>query len=449
MQILSHFFLRLQMNTIARLAVLPVFFLWLANVKIPIGGVDIYIQWWYAAFASFFLLFIMLAHNISLTRTSVTAVVLLTVLLLPTIFYQVTGLTASVEFEHFSGFPWIAVAKLALVFLVFVTFNELLYHKYLTVEFLFKAYVICVLASIGRYVFDFQDLIINLNVAENRPYPEWIGGWNTYSFLLALACMILLGPLQWARTVRYSLLILVIATMFTTLSRGGIVALIVGLYLYWRSTAGTMNRREWFRMLVKAAAVVVLVFGVAVASGLGGALYARFVLSFLESQYVGASFLSSLSSGRTIMWLDTFAKFTSAEHYYQWIAGYGVGHYAYQTATTLESDMGNQYILFIYEYGVIVGIGLAVWMFKSYFALRWTCELPWARTIKAIFAIFLISNFVESLIYATQAGWLIGVGGAIALDVLRRDRVSKYRSAGVGAGASTVPVSAYFDPKTT
>lgn len=422
------------MKSIVKFVIIPFFFLWITNVKIPIGGEEVFIQFLYIGFTSFFLLLIMIARHIGLRRSSLTAVVLLIFLLIPTIWYQISGMSDQIAFEHSGNFPSTVIIKLLLVFLVFVTFNELFYHKYVTIDFIFRVFLISIIFSIVRYIIEYEDVIRNLHVDLSRPESGWVGGWNTYPFLLSLACMILLGPLRLVQAVRYSLLILIIAVMLTTLSRGGILGLSVGLFLYWRSKISSGKRVEWARTLVKLGTVVVLVLGSAIAVGMLETLYDRYIVSFLETQYGGTDYLVSVSSGRTAFWLDAVSKITTAETYYQWFFGYGVGHYIYQTPRGPETDIGNLYFLFVYEYGVIVGVGLAVWMFKGYSALRWNCNLPWAQTMKAMFAIFLVSSFVENFLYTTQAGWLIGIGAAIVLDILRRDRRSRCQSATSGAG---------------
>lgn len=417
------------MTLLARIVTIPFFFLWLWNIRIPIGREEVFVQFVYIGFASLFLLIIMLIRNLELRRSSLTATILLVILLVPTIWYQISGTSGEVAFEHSADFPTTEIVKLLLVFLVFVTFNELLYYEFVTIDFLFTVFLVCIIASIVKYLFEYQDVILNLHVDDSRPEAGWIGGWNIYAFLLALACMILLGPLQLARSVRYALLILIIATMFTTLSRGGVVALSVGLFLYWRASLRSGNWRKWVRTPFAVGAIAAMLLGAAIVAGVESALYERYISTSLEAQSAEVGYLQSVSSGRTEFWLDAVLKLAAVETYYQWFLGYGVGHYVYPALRGPETDIGNQYLQFIYEYGLLGGAALTLWMFKGYSALRWDSDLRWAQTMKAMFAVFLVSSFFAGTIYATQAGWLVGIGAAIVVDMLRSVRSMRYSPA--------------------
>lgn len=396
--------------------------MWLVNIKVPVAGQEIFFQFVYGGLASILLLTLVLGRTMALRKSSAVAIALVIVLLMPTLWFQISGWADAVRFEHFSGFPLATIVKLSVVLLVFVTFNELLYHNYVPIDFLFKTFLVSIVASIGRYLFEYRDLIASLDVNVSRPYPEWIGGWNTYAFLLSLAFVVLMGPLRISRGIRYILLTLVLIVMFTTLSRGGIVMLLLALALHWRSTVDSASAGESSGMPLKMAAIVLIGVAAVMFAGLGQTIYDRFVVSFIESQYEGAGYLQSVSSGRTVMWLVTLSKFTDVDHYFQWFLGYGVGHYAYTAQAGIETDMGNQYLLFIYEYGAIVGLALSAYMFKAYASLPWNSQVKWAKTIKAVFVIFLGSNFVETLIYTTQTGCLLGIGAAMVLHTLRAHR---------------------------
>jgi hypothetical protein len=421
-----------------KILLIPYFFLWLLNTKIPVGGDDIFLSFAYAYGASL-LIIVAFALTVGMTRSSVMAIGLLMFLLAPTLYYQLTGLSGAVAFEHSSGFPTGAVLKLTLILFVFIAFNELLAHRYVTAAYILTLLALAVLTSIPKYLVENYELIRHLGT-ENRPFPLWIGGWNTYAFVLSLAFVVVHETRVVSSAVKYGVLSVVFGVMITTLSRGAILALLVAEFLSWRSVRKATGRDQSSTQLILAAALLVAV-AVATVPGLGATIYDRFVTSFLESQYEGAGYLQRVSSARTVLWVDTFVKLVDPGHYYQWLFGYGVGHYSYRTEHTVESAMGSQYVLFLYEFGWIVGLGLTVLLFRAYARLKWRSDVAWARTIKALFAIFLVSNFVEEFTYTTQVGWLIGVGAALVLDIMRRERALRWRSGWVkpavqGAGGT-------------
>jgi uncharacterized membrane protein len=190
-----------------------------------------------------------------------------------------------------------------------------------------------------------------------------------------------------------------------------------------------LEKHERLRRILKAGAVVAICVGAIIAvvmvTGLGDVLQERYVVSLLESQTEGVSYVQSASSGRDVIWLDTLSKMTNLNHIYQWFFGYGIGHFGSMNVHGLyETDMGSQYIHFFYEYGLFVGLALCALMFKAYSLVQWRSSHPWAKPVKVMFVIFLASSFVEGFVYTTQVGWLIGVGAAIVLQVLRHDRVA-------------------------
>lgn len=430
---------RFRYKIVFKILIIPYFLLWLWNVKIPVGSdpTYIYLSFLYSYIASLVIIAILILHNFALKKSSAFSVVLVIFLLIPTIWYQISGLSDAVIFDHISGFPVGPILKITLILLAFVSFNELLARNYISLDFLVKIFVISMLISIPKYLFENYELILNLDVHSNRPYPEWIGGWNTYGFLLGLAFMIIYKSVSLARFAKYSLLVLIFVVMMSTLSRSGMLALLVALFLDWRGNIGSAKSDHEGRKFIIVIVIIFVAVGGAILAGLGEAIYDRFVISFTEPQYEGTDYLQSVSSARNVLWLDTLSKFTNVDHYYQWLSGYGVGHYAYVTDYGVESDMGNQYVLFIYEYGLIIGVGLSVLMFRAYSILRWRCDLAWARTAKAMFAMYLVANFSEELIYTTQVGWLIGIGAAIVLHVLRSDRMRLARLIFFGRGTAS------------
>lgn len=410
------------MTVIFKIITIPYFFLWLWNSKIPVGNdVEIFLVFIYSLIASPIVLALLVSQNARLMKSSASAVVVLLFLLAPTICYQLYGATTT--FNHNSDAPTGLILKLTVIVLVFVTFNELLAHKYLTATFLLKTFVISVLLSIPKYLIENYALLSVLDTGANRPFPIWIGGWNTYAFILSLAFAAIYKSESMPSIFRYSILTVMFGVMITTLSRGGVAALAIVLVLDWRSKASSKRNAHIGRNTTIAITMVAIGL-IAMAPEFGATIYDRFVVSFLQSQYEGAGYMQSVSSARTVLWLDTLAKICDVGHYRQWLFGYGVGHYAYETLHGSETSMGNQYLLFLYEYGLIVGLALSLFMFRAYSRLRWGSNVPCAQTIKVMCAIFLVSNFVEEFIYTTQVGWIIGVGAAIIVHVSRRPEAS-------------------------
>ena len=433
------------MKVFFKILLIPYVFLWLVNYKIAVWDEPIFLSFVYAYAAS---LVIIAARTLTgrLERSSVLALGLFIVLLTPTLGFQIFGVTDRVDFPHASGFPAEAILKLGLVLVVFTSFNELLANNAVSAAYMLKLFALGVLLSIPKYLFENYELIRHLDTYDNRPFPLWIGGWNTYGFILSLAFVIVQEAVFVSSAVRYAVMSVIFVVMITTLSRGAILALLVTLFLSWRSTRTTRTttgpKHSGAKLLL--AGIVPVVIVVASIPGIGDTIYDRFVTSFLESQYEGTGYLQSVSSARSVLWLDTLIKLVSLDHYYQWLFGYGVGHYAYETTYGFESAMGNQYILWVYEFGWIVGVALSLAMFRAYLRMRWRTDAWTARAIKAMFAIFLVSNFVEDFAYSTQVGWIIGAGGALVLDVARRERERRVvrETENVG-GAGHAPAAAW------
>lgn len=414
------------MKALVGVLISPYFLLWLGNVKVPFAGEEVLVQFVYAYLVSVLILSILIAKDLRLLKSSLLSLALMGLLFVPTLFYQLSGLSDAVVFEHLSGFPLTAIAKWSLIFLVFVTFNELLFRNYVSPEYLFKIFVLTILLSIPIYLFKYYDLLLDLDIHENRPYPEWVGGWNTYAFLLALAFVIILRFDSIWLMVKILLLSVIFLVMLTTLSRSGLVALVVALILYGRLRGGFESQIYPRRKTILAVGATVLAaIGLAVLFGLGDVLYIRFVSTSIETQVEGVDYLQSVSSGRTVFWLDAVMKFIDVDHYYQWLFGYGVGHYGFtNNRLEIETDLGNQYLQFIYEFGFVIGIGLCLVLFRAYASIPWEGRSKWAATIKLCTSVLIVSHFFQGFVYGTQVGWLIGLGAALIMHVQRDYRRS-------------------------
>jgi hypothetical protein len=211
--------------------------------------------------------------------------------------------------------------------------------------------------------------------------------------------------------------------MLSTLSRSGLGALLVVLIADWVATQrqSKLNRGNQFKRRLPYALFFALVL-IPIFLTKGDLIIDRFFSSFIEIQYEGVSLLQSISSGRTIQWLDTIAKLSSSEHKFQWFFGYGMGHYAWETPIAIETEMHNQYLLFLYEYGFIIGSILSIYTIRTMFVFSWRSTEPLDRLARTMVVVFVISCFVQGFIYTTQIGWVLGIFGATLLYIYKRQK---------------------------
>ena len=84
-------------------------------------------------------------------KSSLISVFLISAILVPTTFYHIFGSYDSISFNHISSFPTIEMLKLSIIIVGFIVFNELLARNLITIDFIYKTFVIAVLLSIPKY----------------------------------------------------------------------------------------------------------------------------------------------------------------------------------------------------------------------------------------------------------------------------------------------------------
>jgi hypothetical protein len=111
-----------------------------------------------------------------------------------------------------------------------------------------------------------------------------------------------------------------------------------------------------------------------------------------------------MSSGRSVMWLSTINKIFTNDSIYQLFIGFGPGHYAFKVPHGFETEPHSQYLLFLYEYGLIIFSIVSVYLVRSYTRLKW----KWGKcssnilTLKTVYLYVLLTFLVEGLVYQTQ-----------------------------------------------
>lgn len=368
----------------------------------------------------------MLLTRLAIFSSSLVALCGLFSILAITVTLRSLGVSDEVAFQHLAEFPWGAILKIVLVVLAFIATNEMLAHRMVSVESILKIFAISMLMSMFKYYFDSIDMIVELNIAtqnEFRPYPKWIGGWNTYAFLLSIFFLIIYYGFFSKGFLRLLLLATVFLTILSTLSRAGLGALVLAIAFDFVAIR-SFHRIKRKKSLIARLNLLTLCGGaMAVLATKGDLLVDRFLLSFVESQYEGVDLLQSVTSGRTIQWIDTITKIVDPTHIFQWFFGYGIGHYAWGNAEAVETEMHNQYLLFFYEYGLVIGAILSFLLLRSPFALSWRSAAPLDRLARAVLVIYVITNLVEGLIYTTQAGWILGLFGAFVFRIYQQQQI--------------------------
>ena len=218
-------------------------------------------------------------------------------------------------------------------------------------------------------------------------------------------------------------------TILSTLSRAGLGALVLVMVLDFVATLRSHRIKKEKSFIAKFYFWVLCGSITMLLAAKSDLLVDRFLLSFMESQYEGVDLMQSITSGRTVQWMDAITKLLDSNHYFQWFWGYGIGHYAWgniiEDVLRVETEMHNQYLLFFYEYGLIIGAVLSFLLLRSPFLLSWRSVVPSERLARSILTIYVISSFVEGFIYTTQVGWILGLFGAIIFRTYQQQQLSK------------------------
>ena len=286
--------------------------------------------------------------------------------------------------------------KLYSFFVIFLYTHFLIKRKIISFQIFKKIIVWMTIISMLRYYSEFYGLILDLNVHENRPYPSWIGGWNSYGFILGIAFIFVLDVKKIAKPLRFILLILLLFTILSTLSRGGAVLLL--LVLIYRKLALNHYKVADLKVILYFSSLILLLF--ILYPHHFQVFYERFVNSFLISQYENVGLLQSITSGRSVLWLSTFKKIFLNDNFYQILIGYGPGHFFWNTPTGFETEPHNQYLLFLYEYGIFIFSIIISYFILSYRKIKWTNTD--IGTLKTIYLYLLLTFLVEGLVYQTQ-----------------------------------------------
>ena len=286
----------------------------------------------------------------------------------------------------------ISLVKYMSLFFVYTVTYKLLKYKYLTVKALLQNYFIFILIAVSAYLYQGMDLFINLDIDENRFYPEWIGGYNQFSFLIGMAVPVgvfIFKPYPYFRLV--AIMVLVVA-MLLTMSRGGLLALLFGMLIYKFMTRGLRIKQ-----------ILWIFIGLILVSAMDNSFLTILVDRFYESLVAGD--MVTKTSGRNFMWEYAWNNIFYENSTLGLFFGRGIGSFYYENFT----DPHSTPLLLLWEFGVVGLIFFMIVFIKNYLKLSWkSCDSE-QIILKTMLIIILINLSVESLHFSSQSGWLLAV----------------------------------------
>ena len=259
-----------------------------------------------------------------------------------------------------------------------------------------------------RFIAENLDLIYSLDANQNRPNPQWIGGYNQFASLLALGIIILVSFKE-SLFNSYFKLIAISAYLFsllTTMSRGGVYSLIVGLLVY--------QLFKGFRSSIYFFVGLALLFLL-----LDNTFNSVPIMTSIGDRYFDSMSGGDIvegTSGRNEIWEYVFTK-TEGTSTFNFLFGQGVGSFQYDSYT----DPHNTYLHILWEFG-IVGFTVAMVVVAMFF-FKIVTEYPRdniSQTIGLVLIVLGLNLFVEGYQYSTQTGWLLGVFLGIGYAVYQK-----------------------------
>lgn len=295
-----------------------------------------------------------------------------------------------------------AYGVLAIILATFYCFRLLFANWHVSASLVVGAVCIGVVLSTYR-AFGLSETLMKLATVTvaSRLGLDALGGFNAYAFLLSVA---LVGLLYFFRASRSTLVRLgciagglyLFAYLVATLSRGGMVGLIVGVTVFMVLSVRAPHRAI---LLLSAGAALVLIALVLLLPD----------LTEFKSRY--DLFEDRSGTGRTFIWgflLDRLADTPLSI-----VFGNGTGSIDFQTPWTTIESAHSTYLEILFTYGVVGLTIVAVFLWRS---VRRIVRQPRSLERAVVLAIssqILAAGFFDSYHGSAQVGWFYGVWFAL------------------------------------
>ena len=257
--------------------------------------------------------------------------------------------------------------------------------------------VVGIFISISTVV---QSNPLNLTVIDltSRLNVEYLGGFNTYAFLVAnsILCSIYLMSNSQNNILKNILLLLLIVYFFivllATLSRNGMFSLFFGALVYFYYFLGRAKTVFIFSFFL-ASMIPILIFLLNTDYGLVAQRYI-----FDEDFFKG--------SGRFDVWISLIKQMM--DYPLSFIFGFGVGEINTNIQGSWHEILSahNHFLQFMYEFGFIFLIGVWYFLFKIFTGVKRLSNRKKRAFLLAILSQIIFNMFLDSTFQSSQAAWL-------------------------------------------
>lgn len=402
----------------------------LVNFKIEnIGGV--YFSFLFEI-TIFFTLLLRLFFNDTQKKLSLIVLASAVIIILHSWLLRLTGFSTSVNFEFAEALPIGHYLKTLLFGMVFYFYyNEFKKRKLNIYEYI-KSYRFIIFLAVIKYWILYGEKIMltrSDNLDAGRAYPEWLGGWNSWAMLISFEIIFKTYEIKKKNIVDFVWIAVLWITILSTQSRGGLWFLVIAILLVKLLSPKTKISEK-----VNISKMTLIYFsGVLVVVGLlivqGDALLARFLTSFGGSNNSEVEIFQSVTSGRSVQWLDIALKFMAEESVFQYLLGYGIGHYAWSAADEVEIEVHNMYLQMIYDFGILFGFLGCYILIKIFLKIKFmnvvNSEL---RIAKALSIIILLTAVVQGIVFSTQTGWIVASMVALIASISNGNKFGNFRT---------------------
>jgi hypothetical protein len=376
-----------------RIAIILVCTSILVNFKIG----DIYLSYMVAFIAAGILVF-----DIGIRTGKISSKVFLYILIFSyTIFVSLVlkvWASGKLDFYFIDGINWPIYSK-AFLFLLYFTAGTTYFknHRFFY-EFLNLLLIFTILFCLRFWIEGFTTIFTgNVNdIDSRRYYPFWIGGWNTISFIISISVVYLITIRGLVGFSSWALLLFFLLTMLATQSRGGILFLLIAVFIThfrFQSFKASPNKIFIFTVILISLSFVPIVRDLVIERLWG---------SFTNFTRTDISYLQFVTSGRTVQWFDFYVKFFQQTNQFQYFVGYGLGHYGWENATGTETSLHNTLFQFIYDFGIVLGGFLFI---QVGFKLLRKKNLPiraTSRFLSIVGILTFLTLLVQELLFITQ-----------------------------------------------
>ncbi len=259
------------------------------------------------------------------------------------------------------------------------------------------ALLIGIFLSVTRIFIENAGNLFSFSI-HSRYDAGFIGAINNFAYLVTFAIAIAYYyiPNKFLKTIIIIYLILFNAL---TLSRGAIVILaLFFIYVFFKTSFKKKFLFSFFFL------TILLLFG----HSLDPDLIARYNIF---------SNIGESSFGRTIIWNDVFSKLTNIKTL---LIGAGSGTYKYQIGNDFLLSTHNQYLDFIYSFGVFFGL---YFILQYFYVLYKVGKLR--KTHEAIFVlnmIYALSFVFDSRLWTIQTFWIFSILLGISLNIISNEK---------------------------